>query len=177
LVLAATLSSNYGIYGPVFELCVQDALPGREEYLDSEKYEIRHWNRNQDGNISTFIKQVNRIRKENTALQNTNTIRFHALDNPNLICYDKISDDKENHLLVVVNLDPHYRQSGWVDLPLEDLHIPVDQPFMVHDLFTDEKYIWQGPRNYIELDPQKLPAHIFRIYKGMRKEQDFDYFM
>jgi starch synthase (maltosyl-transferring) len=177
LVLAATLSSNYGIYGPAFELCIQEAVPGKEEYWNSEKYEIARWEWNRAGNLKDFIRRINIIRKENKALQFTNNLEFCRIDNDMLLAYRKSTGDGSNVLLIVVNMDPHHVQSGWVDLPVDQLGIPDDQPFMVHDLLGDAKYIWKGSRNFVELDPHLLPAHIFRIHGSLKKETDFDYFM
>jgi starch synthase (maltosyl-transferring) len=177
LVLAATLSSNYGIYGPAFEMIENEAVPGKEEYLNSEKYEIKLWDRNREGTIRDFIARVNRIRKENTALQMTFNITFYDVDNDNLICFGKVSDDLSNIILVVVNIDPFHKHSGWVKIPIHDFGIDPHQPYMVHDLLGEEKYIWQGERNYVEINPHISPAHIFRIRRKLKKEADFDYFM
>ncbi|MDP3017131.1 MAG: alpha-1,4-glucan--maltose-1-phosphate maltosyltransferase, partial [Deltaproteobacteria bacterium] len=177
LVLAATLSSNYGIYGPAFDLCVHEALPGKEEYLDSEKYEIKQWNRDIPGNLKDFITRVNRVRRENPALQKTVNLRFYEVDNETLLFYGKATDDLSNILFVVVNLDPFHTQSGWVKVPIKELGIDPNQPYLVHDLLSDDKYIWQGERNYVELNPQVLPANIFRVRKRLKKETDFDYFV
>jgi starch synthase (maltosyl-transferring) len=177
LVLAATLSSNYGIYGPAFELCVHEALPGREEYLDSEKYEIKQWNRDIPGNLKDFITRVNRTRRENPALQKTVNLRFYEVSNETLLFYGKATDDLSNILFVVVNLDPFHTRSGWVHVPIHELGINPNQPYLVHDLLSDDKYIWQGERNYVELNPQVLPANIFRVRKRLKKETDFDYFL
>ena len=177
LVLAATLSSNYGIYGPAFELCIHEALSGKEEYLHSEKYEIKQWNRDIPGNLGDFIVRVNRIRKENPALQKTFNLRFYEVDNETLLFYGKATDDLSNILFVVVNLDPFHTQSGWVKVPIKELGIDPSQPYLVHDLLSDDKYIWQGERNYVELNPQVLPANIFRVKKRLKRETDFDYFL
>lgn len=177
LVLAATLSSNYGIYGPAFEMIENEAVPGKEEYLNSEKYEIKLWDRNREGTIRDFIARVNRIRKENSALQMTFNITFYDVDNDNLICFGKVSDDLSNIILVVVNIDPFHKHSGWVKIPIHDFGIDPHQPYMVHDLLGEEKYIWQGERNYVEINPHISPAHIFRIRRKLKKEADFDYFM
>ncbi len=176
LLLAATLSSNYGIYGPPFELCVGDAVPGKEEYLDSEKYEIRNWDRDGPGNLKDFIARVNRIRKDNRALQTTWNLRFYDVDNEYLIFYGKADEDLSNIILVVINLDPAHTQSGWVRVPIKELGIPPDQPYLVHELLTDDKYIWHGERNFVQLDPQVSPGHIFRVRKQMKRETDFDYY-
>jgi starch synthase (maltosyl-transferring) len=177
LVLAATLSSNYGIYGPVFELCVSEALPGKEEYLNSEKYEIRYWDWDQPGNLKDFIARVNRIRRENPALQTTWNLKFFEVDNEYILFYGKVNEDLSNIILVVVNLDPHHTQSGWVRVPVSELGIEPNQPYLVHDLLSEDKYIWQGEYNYVELNPHVIPARIFRVRKRLRKETDFDYFM
>jgi starch synthase (maltosyl-transferring) len=177
LVLAATLSSNYGIYGPAFELCIQDAVSGKEEYLNSEKYEIKRWNWNAPGNLKDIIRRVNTIRKENTALHFTNNIDFCDIANDMIMSYLKVSGDGSNIILVVINMDPHHTQSGWVQVPIQRLGIPAEEPYMVHDLLGDAKYIWRGGSNYVELNPHILPAHIFRIHGRLRKETDFDYFM
>ena len=177
LVLAATLSSNYGIYGPPFELCVCQAAEAAEEYLHSEKYEIRHWNRRQAGNIRPVIERVNRARRENPSLQNTRSLRFYHIENDMIIAYGKTNEDMSNITVTVVNLDPYHKQSGWLNLPLEKLGIDPNQPYLLHDLLSNDKYIWQGGSNYLELDPRVMPAHILTVYKRMRREQDFDYFM
>jgi starch synthase (maltosyl-transferring) len=176
-VLAATLSSNYGIYGPPFELCVNEAVPGKEEYLNSEKYQIKRWERERPGNIKDFIARVNRIRKENPAFQTTWNLRFFEVENDHLLFYGKTTEDLSNILLVLVNLDPFHTQSGWVRIPVQELGIDPSQPYLVHDLLSDDKYIWQGERNYVELQPHVLPAAIFRVRKRLKREMDFDYFM
>lgn len=177
LVLAATLSSNYGIYGPAFELCVADAIEGKEEYLNSEKYEIKRWNRTGPDNIRAVIQRVNRSRRENPSLQQTRNLRFFDVDNDMILCYGKMTDDMSNVTITVVNLDPYHAQAGWVSLPLESLQIDPNQPFLLHDQLSHDKYIWQGHRNYIELDPRVMPAHILCLHKRLRRETDFDYFM
>jgi starch synthase (maltosyl-transferring) len=177
LVLAATLSSNYGIYGPAFELCIHEALSGKEEYLHSEKYEIKHWDRESPGHLRDFISRVNRIRKENAALQTTWNLRFYEVENDSLLFYGKVTHDLSNILLMVVNLDPFHTQDGWVRVPVEELGLDANQPYLVHDLLSDDKYIWQGERNYVELNPQVLPANIFRVRKRLKRETDFDYFI
>ncbi len=177
LVLAATLSSNYGIYGPAFELCIQEAVPGKEEYYYSEKYEIKHWDWDAPGNLKDFITRINKIRKDNPALQFTNNLDFCEIENDLMLSYVKTTNGLSNIILVVVNMDPHHTQSGFVQMPLEKLGIDPDQPFMVHDLIGDSKYIWKGETNYVELNPHIVPAHIFRVHGRLKKETDFDYFM
>ena len=177
-VLAATLGPSYGIYGPAFELCENAPLaPGREEYLDSEKYEIRTWDIDRPDSLSGLIGLVNQIRRENPAFHINHDLRFHHVDNEQIIAYSKTSVDGTNRVLVVVNLDPHYRQSGFITLPLEELGIDPHQPYQAHDLLTDARYLWQGERNYVELNPQSIPAHIFVIRRKVRTEHDFDYYL
>ncbi len=178
LVLAATLGASYGIYGPAFELCERVPLaPGSEEYLNSEKYEIRSWDLQAPHSLAPLIARVNRIRRENPALQSDRNLCFHRIDNPEMIAYSKATDDRSNVILTVVNLDPHHTQSGWVTLPLEELAIDPLHPYQVHDLLSDSRYLWHGPTNYVELNPQILPAHIFRLRRRVRAEQDFEYYL
>ncbi len=177
LVLAATLSSNYGFYSPAFELCVSEPVPGKEEYLNSEKYEIKAWDFNAPGNLREFTARVNRIRRENPALQTTRNLQFVDVDNDQILGYVKITEDMENIILVLVNLDPFHTQSGWVKVPIWQWGIDPGQPYLAHDLLGDEKYIWQGESNFIQLNPHTVPAHILRIKRKVKRETDFDYFM
>jgi len=177
-ILAATLGPSYGIYGPAYELCDNKPLaPGKEEYLDSEKYEIKQWDLERPDSLSALIGRVNQIRRENVALQSNRNLRFHPVDNDQIIAFSKTTDDLSNQILVVVNLDPHHAQDGIVDLPLDELKIDHHQPFQVHDLLTDGRYLWHGARNFIELHPQRIPANIFAIRRRVRTEHDFDYYM
>ena len=176
--LAATLGANYGIYGPAFELLEGRPIRhGSEEYLDSEKYQIRQWQLDQPDGLRELITLVNRIRRENEALQSDRSIDFHPVDNDHLLCFSKRSPDGSNLVLVVINLDPHYRQSGFVDLPLDKFEIPEDRPYQAHDLLTEARYMWTGRRNYVELDPHSIPAHIFQMRRRLRVESDFEYFL
>ena len=177
-ILAATLGPTYGIYGPSYELCDNLPLaPGREEYLNSEKYEIRHWDIDRPDSLGTLIGRVNQVRRDNPAFRANYNLRFHDVDNEQIIAYTKSTEDGTNQVLVVVNLDPHYKQSGFITLPLEDLGIDVRQPYQAHDLLTDARYLWQGTRNYVELNPETVPAHIFVIRRKVRTEHDFDYYL
>ncbi len=177
LALASTLGASYGIYGPAFELLEgRPVRPGSEEYLDSEKYQIRSWNLDAPGNLRDLMTRINKIRHENPALQSDLGLEFHPVDNDQLICYSKISSDGANIILVVVNLSPHFTHSGFVDLDLDLLKLDPTLPYQVHDLLTDAHYLWNGPRNYVELNPNINPAHIFRVRKRVRSEADFDYF-
>jgi starch synthase (maltosyl-transferring) len=175
LVLAATLSSNYGIYGPAFELMESRARPGSGEYADNEKYQLRAWDIDRADSLRGVITRINRIRAQSPALQQTNDLRFHEVDNERIVCFSK---EAENDLvLVVVSLDHHHRQSGWVRLELDALGINEHEPYQMHDLLGDGRYLWSGPRNYVELDPHALPAQIFRLRRRVRTERDFDYFI
>jgi starch synthase (maltosyl-transferring) len=178
LVLAATLGANYGIYGPAFELCEHAPREvGSEEYLDSEKYQLRHWDLERSDSLQEIIARVNRIRKENPALQSDWRLHFHNTDNEQLICYSKTTEDLTNIIVVVVNLNPSYTHAGWIDLDLERLGLDRERPYQVHDLIGDARYLWSGSRNYVEISPQVMPAHIFRVRRRVRQEQDFEYYL
>lgn len=178
LVLAATLGTSYGIYGPPYELCEHRAIrPGSEEYLDSEKYQIRHWPIDRPDSLCEFIGLVNRARRDNPALQRDDSLHFHRVDNEYLIAYSKHTEDRSNVILVVVNLSPHHVHAGWIDLDLDVLGLKTNQPFQVHDLLTNAYYLWAGSRNYVVVDPQSAPAQIFAVRSRLRTEQDFDYYL
>ena len=177
LMLAATLSSNYGIYGPAFELCVREAFPGKEEYAASEKYELKQWDRRRPDRLTELIARINRIRKENPALQTTLNCSFCEIENDLMVFFVKKTPDLSNVLLVAANLDPFHRQSGWVSVPVHELGIAPDESYLVHDLITDDKYVWQGEHNYVELDPSIIPVHLFRLNRRLRRETDFDYYL
>jgi starch synthase (maltosyl-transferring) len=177
LVLAATLGASYGIYGPAFELLEdQPREPGSEEYLHSEKYEIRHWDIERRDSLRDLITRVNRIRRDNPALQADWSLHFHPVDNDQMIAYSKRDAASGNIVLVVVNLDPHHLQRGWVELPLDEFGLTREHPYQMHDLLGGARYLWNGPRNYLELDPRVIPAHVFRLRRRMRTERDFDYY-
>jgi len=159
--MAATLSSNYGIFGPVYELMYHDPYPGKEEYLNSEKYEVRHWDWGKRNKLTDVITKVNAARKVNPALQSTNNIRFCEIHNDMLLAYYKRTDD--NHILCVVNLDPYGRQSGHVQIPLYEMGLTPGQDFSVFDILTRRNYIWNQEWNYIELNPWEMPVHLFKI--------------
>jgi starch synthase (maltosyl-transferring) len=178
LVLAATLSANYGIYGPAFELMESvPREPGSEEYRDSEKYQLRRWPIERADNLWPLIARINRIRRNNLALQSDGSLSFCSIDNDQLIGYVKQHPASKNIILTVVNLDPYHVQSGWLDLDLAALDIDADQPFQVHDLLSDQRFQWRGRRNYVQLDPQSMPAHVFLVRRHVRSEKDFDYFL
>jgi starch synthase (maltosyl-transferring) len=174
LLLAATLGASYGVYGPPFERCVSAAVPGSEEYLDSEKYQLRHWDPRSADTLSELIAAVNRIRREHPALQEDWSLRFLDSDCDAIIAYAKQRGD--DVVLTVVNLDPHHRQSAWVQVPLAAFGLDAVQPYQVHDLLSGARYLWHGERNYVALDPQVIPGHILRLRRRVRTEHDFDYF-
>jgi starch synthase (maltosyl-transferring) len=171
VILAATLAASYGIYGPAYELCEDSAAnpaPGAidsEEYLHSEKYEVRPRNRNASGTLVPLITLLNHIRHANPALQVNHSLHFHAVDNANLLCYSKSASEFENAILVAVNLDPFNEQAGWTDLDLDHLGITTGQDFTIEDLLTNRQFTWHDRRNFIALRPDVCPAHIFRIVR------------
>jgi starch synthase (maltosyl-transferring) len=169
LILAATLGANYGIYGPAFELCENlPAKPGSEEYLNSEKYEIRHWDRAAAHSLAPLLTQINQIRRDNPALHSDGSLRFHPTDNPNILCYSKSSGG--NRILVAINLDPTQEQAGWIDLDLKQLAIPHNQNFEIEDLLTGVHYTWHDRSNFVSLKPDVMPAHIFRLIRPSNAE-------
>jgi starch synthase (maltosyl-transferring) len=169
-VLAATLSSVYGIYSG-FELCENTALRGREEYLDSEKYQWKERDWNAPGNIKDWITRLNRIRKENRALHLYDNLRFYRTKNDAILCYGKMTPARDNIILVVVNLDPRRSQNSYVHVPLEDFGAMDADAYQVHDLLNDARYIWRGSANYVELNPEVQPAHIFRVRRWLAGEK------
>jgi starch synthase (maltosyl-transferring) len=185
LVLAATLTANYGIYGPAFELTEHVARPGSEEYLDNEKYEIRVWDAarlDRPDSLRHVIARVNAIRRRHPALQHDRTLRFHHTDNEQLLCWSKTArhpdeGDPGDAMVMVVNLDPHHTHAGWIELDLDALGLDGDATFQVHDELGDARYLWRGRRNYVELDPSSMPGHVMAVRKHVRTEQDFDYFV
>jgi starch synthase (maltosyl-transferring) len=178
LVLAATLGASYGIYGPAYELCEnRPREPGSEEYLNSEKYEIKHWDSARPDSLRDLITRLNRIRRDNPALHGDWSLRFHTITNEHLVCYSKHTADYADIILVVVNLDPHHVQSGWVEWPGESTDLPLDGHYQVHDLLSDSRYLWHGRRNFVELSPHSVPAHIFRVRRRVRTERDFEYYL
>jgi starch synthase (maltosyl-transferring) len=161
LVLAATLTANYGIYGPAFELMLHVARPGAEEYLDNEKYQIHHWDLRQPQSLAEMISRVNRIRHDHPALQQDREFTIHHLDNDQMMAYSKRRDD--DVVLTVVNLDTNWTQAGRTWLDLDALGIDDDEPFEVHDLIGGARYTWRGRDNFVEIDPHVCPAHVFAV--------------
>ncbi len=162
VVLAATLSTLYGIYSG-YELCENDALPDREEYLDSEKYQFKKRDWNAPGNIKDWIARLNKIRKENRALQFYTNLRFYYAENDAILFYGKMTAARDNIILVVVNLDPHHTQHSYVNVPIDHFGQMERDVYSVRDLLSDAVYTWRGRRNYVELDPEIQPAHIFLV--------------
>jgi starch synthase (maltosyl-transferring) len=166
VALAATLGANYGLYGPAYELMeAKPREPGSEEYLNSEKYEIKRWDLNRPDSLQQIIKRLNGIRKENPALQSDWSLRFHDIPNDQLLVFSKQHED--NLILVAVNLDPHNVQSGWTNLDLGELGMSNDETFQVQDLLGGGQYQWKGAHNYIELNPYTLPVHVFRVLRAV----------
>jgi starch synthase (maltosyl-transferring) len=170
-VLAATLAANYGIFGPTFELL--DAAPlaeGREDYLNSEKYQVRHWDLDRPDSLRPLISRVNAIRKAHPALQQNRTLRFLSSDNEMLLAYAKTSPDGSDVIATIVNLDPAWKQSGWVELPVE--LVPGEPEYQLHDLLNESQFTWRaGAWNYVELDPAVTPAHVFHVARTLIPEE------
>ncbi len=163
LLLAAAMDPSYGIYGGVYETLVDAPFrQGGEEYLDSEKYEIKAWPLSLETPLAQLIATVNRARREHPALQSFDqSLRFHATDNPQLIAWSKRSRDSADVVLTVVNLDPFNRQSGWLYLDTAQLGLTDQSTYTVEDVLTGASYTWRGPSNYVALDPAVQPGHLF----------------
>jgi len=175
VLLAGTLAASYGLYGPAYELLEHvPREPGSEEYADSEKYQLRHWDLDHPESLRWLIARINTIRRENPALQSDWSLRFLDTDNEQLIAYYKATADRSNIILTIVNLDPHHTHAGWLELDRLALGLEDETPYQMHDLLTDVRYLWQGPRNYVELEAGM--AHIFRVRRRVHTEHDFDYF-
>ena len=155
----------------------QPREPGSEEYLDSEKYQLRHWALERADSLRAYIAALNRIRRENPALHADSGLRFFATDNDQLLAYAKCTASLDNVIVCVVNLDPHHAQSGWVELDLAALGIDAGGQYQMHDLLSGARFMWTGPRNFVQLDPARSPAHVFRLRRKLHREQDFDYFL
>jgi starch synthase (maltosyl-transferring) len=183
VALAATLGANYGIYGPAFELLEHEPRePGSEEYRDSEKYQLRAWDLGRPDGLADYITRLNRIRREQRALQADRSLCFHDVDNELLLCFSKTAgddgdDDPGDSIVVVANLDPHHAQAGWITLPLERFGIAPGTLYQAHDLLSGARYLWQDARNFVRLDPQAAPVHVLRLRRRVRSERDFDYFL
>jgi starch synthase (maltosyl-transferring) len=167
--LATTLTTVYGIYSG-FELCENVPVPGKEEYLNSEKYQFKERDWNAPGNIKDYVTKLNRIRRNNRALREYENLRFHTVENEQIIFYSKATEALDNIILVLVNLDPYNSQSGFAYVPLESFGINAGDPYQVEDLLTGEKFVWNGRRNFVMLDPHSRPAHIFKVRRLIRME-------
>lgn len=175
-MLATLLSPVYGIYSG-YELCENAALPNKEEYLDSEKYQWKERDWNAPGNIKDFITRLNRIRKDNRALHELRNLRFHTAENDHVLFFSKVTEARDNLILVVVTLDFWQPRNAVLHVPLELLGCTSDETYQVHDLLTDERYLWSGSRNYVELDPHTKPAHVFRVRRRVSRESDFEHYL
>lgn len=163
LFMAATLSSSYGMYGPVYEFAISDPMEGKEEYIDSEKYEVRHWDWSHRNRITELMRRLNRARQLHPALQRTANIRFCGVDSEELMAYVKRTADRSDCILAVVNLNPHESRQGMVQLDLDDLNLPHDRAYVAHDLLTDERYAWRGSMNFVALHPGVWPVHLLHL--------------
>lgn len=177
VILAATLAANYGLYGPAYELQERVARPGSEEYLDNEKFQLRRWDLFRKDSLRPLIKRLNQIRRDNPALHRNEGLVFHESDNEKLLAYSKSSADGDNLILTVVNLDGHHKQAGWITLDAHALRLAPHEPVQAHDLLSDARYLWHGPRAYVELDPDALPAQVFRLRRRLRSEASFEYYL
>lgn len=169
-VLAATLSTVYGIYSG-YELCENEALPGREEYVDSEKYQFKERDWDAPGNIKDIITRLNQIRLENRALHFYDNLRFYHAENDSILFYGKMTPSRDNIILVIVNLDPYHKQHSYVDVPIEEFGLMEGDTYQVQDLLSDARYLWHGRRNYVELDPEIQPAHVFRLRRPVTADR------
>jgi starch synthase (maltosyl-transferring) len=161
VLLAATLSSNYGIYGPVYELGINKPMEGKEEYTDNEKYEIKYWPKTAPTRIWETIKKINQIRNKFEALQMTNNIHFMNTSNDNVMAYLKLDELRLNHIMVIINIDPLHTQNAWIQIPFETLKALYGHTLKISDELNNETYEWSNEWNYVELDPNHKPAHIF----------------
>ena len=176
VVLAATLSSVYGIYSG-YELCENTPIPGKEEYLDSEKYEIKHRDWSAPHSIAPLITRMNQIRREHPALQAYNDVVFVEVDNPYIIAYYKMTEDMSDIILCAVNLDPFQKHHSFIHVPLEQFGLGDDERYQAHDLLNDERYLWRGSKAYVELDPAGDMAHVFAIRRWQHYEDEVDNFV
>lgn len=177
MVLAGTLSASWGIYGPPFELMESVARPGSEEYIDNEKFQLRSWDLQAPRSLRPLIARLNKIRRDNPALQRNDTLVFHDSDNDNVLAYSKTDEASRNIVLTVVNLEAYHRHSAWLTLDLSALGVQEHDVFQVHDLMSDARYQWHGSRVFVVLDPEVMPVHIFRLRLRLRTEQSFEYYL
>jgi starch synthase (maltosyl-transferring) len=175
LILAGTLGANYGIYGPSYELMEHEPRPGVEELARNEKYQLRSWDLDRPDSLRHVIARLNKIRRELPALSDMRSLRFHHTDNELVMAYSKQRGD--SIVLCVVNLDPHHTHRAWIDIDLAALGLPADRTFQVNDLLSGSRFAWRGSRNFVELDPHQMPAHIFEVRRFARSENQFEYFL
>ncbi len=177
LLLAATLGASYGLYGPAYELSDhQPRAAGEEEYLHSEKYELKTWKLDSPDSLESLITRINAIRQEHPALQSNDSLFFHQIENEQMLVYSKQTEDRSDQILVAVNLDPHHLQRGVTQLSLEQLGIKNSDTYLVHDLLSDTHAVWRGARNLVEFDSAQAPGAIYHLRRRVRSEHDFDYF-
>lgn len=176
LVLAATLSPSYGIYSG-YELCENRALPGKEEYLDSEKYEFKVWDWDRPGNLNEYVTTINRIRRENPALHELENVEFYESNNEHVLFYARHTVDRRNILLIAVNLNPFHTQDAQLHIPIESFGIKPGEVYQMHNLLTDQRDLVIGEQYPVRLDPQEEPAAIYALRRWTHREQDFDYFL
>jgi starch synthase (maltosyl-transferring) len=162
LALAATLSSVYGLYSG-FELCENTPVQGKEEYLNSEKYEYKVWDWDRSGNIVDYVTFINRMRREHPALQEYDNLRFYPADDENVICYGKATPDHSDIVVAIVNLDPFSPHETRYHLPIQEWDIAADEQYRVIDLLTGQHLIWTGPSQWTRLDPHDEPARFYAI--------------
>jgi starch synthase (maltosyl-transferring) len=174
-LLAAMTSPVYGIYSG-FELCENTPVPGKEEYLDSEKYQFKGRDWNAPGNIKDYLTKLNAIRAGNRALRGFDNLRLHTAENDQILCFSKSTPALDNILLIAATLDPRSNQSAFVHVPLEEFGIGADEEYAMEDLLTGEVFHWRGSRNFVALDPQNRPAHVFRVRRPIGREEGVDLF-
>ena len=174
-VLATMAAPAYGIYSG-FELCENTPVSGKEEYLDSEKYQFKGRDWNAPGNIKDYIARLNKIRRENRALREYRNLRIQSSENDNILCFSKTTESFDDALLVAVTVDPWNAQAGFINVPLGDFGLGENDPYLVEDLLTGERFAWRGSRNFIALDPHHRPAHVFRVRRHLGHEAGEDVF-
>jgi starch synthase (maltosyl-transferring) len=175
-LLATTLAPTWGMYNG-FELCEGAPLHGKEEYIDSEKYDFKVWDWNRPGNIKEYISRLNGIRREHPALQENRNLRFYQVDNEHVLFYGKHLEEERDHVFVIVNLNPFEAQEAAVHFPIHELGIRPDETYQLHDLITGRRYYWKGEVNFVKLDPGNESGHLFHLLRWSHREQDFDYFL
>jgi starch synthase (maltosyl-transferring) len=174
-VLAATLSPLYGIYSG-FELCEATPIPGKEEYLNSEKYEIKAWDWDRPGNIRPLITRLNELRRKHRALQEYSGLRFHLCDNDQVIFYEKSNPDLSELLFIAINLDPFTARDVTLFFPMEVIGVTAEETWEAEELLSGERHLWRGSHQHLRLSPE-TPARIWRIRRWTRSERNYDAYM